>query len=113
MESGREGGTSRHADSTAPLPARQRGAHFCADGLLRLEVGDEEVDVLRVRFRALGRPDQLAAVRAEHGKSVESLVRRDLLEAAAVEMHEVEIEVAATRVLVVRREDELLAVVRP
>ena len=73
-------------------------------------VGDEHV---RLAFR-LGVPvrgeDEVLAVWREHREPVERVVERHAFEARAVHIDQVEIEVAALRVVDVRREDQPLAV---
>ncbi len=59
---------------------------------------------------AIGGPDQLPAVRAEHGEPVEIGRGGDLFQPGAVDVYRVEIELAASRGLVVGREDDPLAV---
>ena len=56
------------------------------------------------------RPYLLPAVVREHGKRIELRRRRDLLQAGAVHVDHVQIEVASARVLVVGREDDALGV---
>ena len=55
---------------------------------------------------AVGGPHEPRAVGAEHGEAVELWVRRHLLEPCAVDVYEIQIEVATARILVVRREDD-------
>src|SRR5262249_59549624 len=51
-------------------------------------------------------PDELFAVWTEHRKAVELRIVGDLLEAAHIEVDEIELEVPASGALVVRREDD-------
>src|SRR4029079_12072003 len=83
-----------------------------AGRFLRPPVGDEDVGVAGLRVVAVGRKDQVRAVRREHREAVEGRVVRDAFEAGAIDIDEVQLEVALLRVLVVRREDDPLAVRR-
>src|SRR5262245_164090 len=53
-----------------------------------------------------GGPDQLLAIWAEHREAVEFRVVRHLLEACSIWVDQIELEVAAPRILIVRREDD-------
>src|SRR3990172_3355290 len=102
--------------TTAPKKARRKGVmrrEACWRTRLRSPVGDEQVDVARLRIGAARGPDQLSAVRAERREPVEPRIEGDLLEARAVHADQIQIEVTASRVFVVRREDDLPAVERP
>src|SRR5688500_14415016 len=72
----------------------------------RNPVGEKKVGSTWVRSVPIGRPDELLSIRAEHRKAIELAVLRHLLECGSVEVDEVEVEVTATRILVVRREDD-------
>src|SRR5688572_12485214 len=62
-------------------------------------VSDEEIGIGLDRGMAIRGPDELLAVGREHREAVEGGAERHLLEARAVEVDEVEIEVRAARVL--------------
>src|SRR5690348_1875760 len=61
---------------------------------------------------SIRRPNELLSVRTEHGKAVELGVRGDLLESGTIDVHQVEIEVSAMGIPVIRREDDALSVGR-
>src|SRR5439155_14679155 len=73
-------------------------------------IRDEHVGLAHRGAVPIGGPHELRAVGAEHREAVELTVRRHLFEPGAVEVHEIQIEVAAARILVVRREDDAPAV---
>ena len=62
---------------------------------------------------AVRREHELLAVRREHREPVERVVVRHALEAGAVDIDQIEIEIAPLRVVDVRREDQALAVRMP
>src|SRR5438552_3106425 len=71
-------------------------------------VGDEHVLLARRAGVAVGGEDQALAVAREHRKRRERVRPGDALESGPVEVHEVEGEGAAARIVDVRREDDLL-----
>src|SRR5207247_1878218 len=85
----------------------------CGRGRLLHPVGDEDVRLpfhLRV---AVGCENEAPSVGGKHRETVERLAERDLLEAGSVQVDDEHVEVALLRVLVVRREDQTLAVRMP
>src|SRR4029079_14200482 len=89
--------------------SRSRSTTGSIDGLWP-PVGDEDVGFAGLRVVAVGREDQVRAVRREHREPVEGRVVGDALEAGAIDIDQVQLEVALLRVLVIRREDDAPAV---
>src|SRR5687767_8972494 len=78
-----------------------------------LPLRDEEIRIPFLRIAAIGRPDDAAAIGTEHGKAVELLVVRDLLEPRAIEVDQEQLEVPASGVLVVGGENDPASIGRP
>ena len=67
---------------------------LCVLRFLRNPICDKHVRLVRDFAVSAGNPDQLLAVRAEHGEAVEAVGIGDALEVLAVEIDAVEFEVA-------------------
>src|SRR4051812_9848003 len=76
----------------------------CAES--RHPVSQEHVRGTAIWRMTVGLPNQLSPVRTKHREAIEFGVRSHLFETRTVGVHEVQIEVAATRILVIRREDD-------
>src|SRR5215475_1966367 len=76
-----------------------------------LPIRDEEIEP-SLGDDATGGPDELLAVGAEHRKTIELRIVGYLFESAPIEVHEIQLEVPAPRVFVIRREDDLPVVRR-
>ena len=101
--------TEEHIDENlaiARLSVTSR-ALFCSG----LPVGDEQIQIAVLR-RAAGRPNDLLSVRTEHRKAVELGMVGHLFESRSVRVDEIQLKIAAARILVVRRENDLAAVGR-
>src|SRR5690625_658956 len=75
-------------------------------------VGHEDVGFARwdAVDASVRREDELRAVEAEHGEGVERVGVRDLCEAGAVDINHEDGEVSAASVVMVRREENALAI---
>src|ERR1051325_6214939 len=69
-------------------------------------ISDEDVRLALHFAVAVRGPHELFAVGREHGERIKLRVRRDLLEAAPIGVHEVQIKIPRGGMFVVRREDE-------
>jgi hypothetical protein len=73
-------------------------------------IGDEDVGVALFRRVAVRAEDDLLAVGREHREAVEGVVERDAFQPRTVDVDYIKVEVAPSRVIDVRREDDPLAV---
>src|SRR5437879_9685263 len=95
----------------ALLPFGSSGEAVQAGRSRRLDpVGDKDVRLALHLAVAIRGPDELFAVRRKHGEGVELGAGRDLLESRAVAVHEIQVEVPGTGILIVRSEDDTPAI---
>src|SRR5687767_669866 len=73
-------------------------------------ISNKNIRVALLHRVAIRSKHQLLAVRREHWKTVERVAESDALQAGAVNIHFVEIEIAPLRVIHIRREYDALAV---
>src|SRR5688500_2466969 len=73
-------------------------------------IGQEDVCLTGLGCAPVGGEHQLASIRAEHREAVELRVPGHLLEAGSIDVDQIQVEVAATRVAQVRAEDDLSSV---
>ena len=82
-------------------------------GRLRHPIREKQIRLARLCVVPVGCPHERPPIGAEHRESIETRVGRDLFERRPVNIHEVEIEIAAARLFVVRRKDQPPAIWRP
>src|SRR5690606_7192035 len=77
-----------------------------------LPLGDEDVRLAHFTSVTVGCPHESRTIGAEHREAIELLMESHLFEVPAVEIHEEQVEIPASRVHVVGGEDDAIAVRR-
>src|SRR5690606_9294987 len=86
----------------ASPPSRSRSFTGASMSRILHPIGDEDVRLARPGLPAVRREDELRTVRAEHREPVEVRAGRDPLQLAGLDVHQVQVELAARRVRHVR-----------